>query len=304
MERKMKKDKKELIAFIGPMCVGKSTISELVGEKMKRPVICLDALLSYMRAYVFKFRGVPSYQTWDWTQREVFKNSMSEEKYLEQKEEIDKKIKAGYEELLEYDRVCHLTELINEFYLFEKQIMSAEVEEPRDIAFLHSYCELSFLNKMLDKVTEPAIFDLSGGIGSILKNQTGMYIGGSYFEAESSFEKIQKAVLERFGAVIYIAPGRGYEERYNDEESKPINACYFEDNESFVKFADIMITTHDLFYNNQHEIFKAERDDYNLDNSKLIKELRNKAELNNICDEVICAIDGLTLQTVEGRDYN
>lgn len=285
-------NKNKIIMFIGPMGVGKSTIAQQVGEKMKMPVVSLDELMSYMKM-IYQFRGLPSFEVWKNTQEFVFKDTLDEQSFIKNKKAIDEKIIDGYKKLNTYNDLFNLTSLFNEYYVMQRKLNSCDVYDGMSAAFLNNYCELEFLDVLLNNLNKSVILDSFGGIGSILEAPCDMYIGGSLIKKGENCEELQERVLKRIGTKIFIAPGRGYEERYHDTGSKIVNDAYFVNPDSFYKYADIFIPTNDLFVDSTNEIFKQQRDDYDLESSQKVKDLLNAPEFSHICNEIVESINNL-----------
>ena len=286
--------KKKLIAFIGPMCVGKSTISKIVGKKMNLPVVSFDLLVFFANCMSrYELEKIPSFNDWRKIQLVNFKSSLNSAEYQQRKEQVEEEIKNLYDTLVQYEKICHLSTLTTEACAMEVKKIFSNPYTFKDICFSHIVCELDFLDAVLNKVKQPVIFDLSGGMGSIFTPDSDLNIGGELFSAKKTFEDKQDKILKRFDKIVYIEPGRGFKERSHNKKVNSANKFFIKSKKSFMKYADITITTNDLFTDSASEVFIAERNDYDLKQKEKFETLLNAPEVNHIASEIVDGIQNL-----------
>ena len=286
---------KKSYMLIGPSGVGKSLIAKNLSQKTGLPIFSIDEILAFTQdkysknSLIFNRRKLlkcykklaydngPSYEKnsdLDLKQNEMFNELADMFFYYEKKLGGFNEIKNAYLKHFELD---------DQFDDFTSPLVSI---------YIYQTLTIDVYKIILEKINEPVIFDMPCNFAWFLPKDNIFKECDIDYKAQNSETK---KILESLGSVILVEPGQDFEQR--NPEKKSFYFEYLLNHKSNYKESDIMISTNDFFYDptnpalNTRSICDAE--------AQLTREqLLNKAELNNICDQIITMSQALTCKSM------
>lgn len=275
---------KKSYMLIGPSGIGKSLIAENLSKKTGLPIFSIDEIIEFAKD---RYRsGFPKF-------------FVNKKKLFKHYKELALEYGPEYEKDSKFDQKQNemLKELTDLFFYYEKELnnfravknaylkmcnLDRKYEfEPSPLISLYIFQKLSIdvYKIILNKINKPVIFDMPCNFGWFLPSDE--VFNENYIDYQKINNEMSK-ILDSVGSSILIEPGQDFEKR------SP-TSFYFEyilNNFENYKKSNIIISSNDLFYNPDDKFLRI-RGCFNSEARLKTEELLNKAELNNICDQII-----------------
>ena len=98
-------------------------------------------------------------------------------------------------------------------------------------------------------------------------------------------------IFRKFGQKVFLHPGVDYSHRQNQQYTE--NNILLSNLDRFFEYADLCISTNGFFNEPENPVFKKCRYFIDVNGNTLKKELLNKAEIANVCDQILTGLDEL-----------
>ncbi|MBQ9795916.1 MAG: hypothetical protein IJW36_03050 [Clostridia bacterium] len=293
-------DLKNSITLIGPSSVGKSLIASELSKKLNIPYVCIDDLLVMID---YEQRGLLSI---DKKVQKRFVKLLIED--IKQDEELSvymhnptfrtKEIKLINDFIELYNYYAEMFGGLHHFYgiaqghearqdLFNLPILN--VENLKVVT-------AQIIATIMDIYDKPLVFDVPASFGwetSDLYKKSSINIAFKLKTKNIDLKLIQKFVNSFLNetTTVFLSPGIDYNERNSARFSRE-NNMLLESLSNYYNQADIEISTNALF-NEPSNKFLQKRSWLNPEEAMVKEKLKNKGEINNICDEIILSIEEL-----------
>lgn len=279
-----KENLKKSYMLIGPAGVGKSLIAENLSKKTGLPVFSIDEIIEFAKD---RYRsGFPKFFL---NKNKLFKHykdfALDYGPEYEPGSEFDKKQNEMLNELAElffyYEKELKSFRAVKNAYLKMYKLDKQFEFEPSPLisSYIFQKLTIDVYKIILNKINKPVIFDMPCNFAWFLPKDE--VFEENYIDHQALNHEMEK-ILNNVGSSILIELGQDFEKRSPRE-------FYFEyilNNFKNYKKSDIIISTNDLFYNPDDKLLRI-RDCFNSEARLKNEELLNKAELNNICDQII-----------------
>ena len=277
------------LVLIGPKAVGKSLIAEKLSNKNNIRVFSSD-VLEYFSMFFLSGEIVSLLDL-----KADILDEFSEENFRSKHESCsDEMIERNRNFVVEYlkkidyyDRVVDFVKMRN-IVLKSMQILRSNPNfSLRQQLFVLQQQKILMLSEAIKRLSENVILDLGADIGSVIsltpKEQRVMtqIFGKSYHQ----LLKEQKMFFKQFDSVVYLAPGVDYKEKVDARSNDQYNKIYTENKDSFISYANLMVSMNGIFVDPSNEIFKQEKD---ADAEVWLKKnmLMDKSNVDNICYQI------------------
>lgn len=283
------------IVLIGPKSVGKSLITKRLAERLKDYVIFSSDELENLCALI----DMGNFKNAEEIKKEYideFRRNYKKQKY--DTEELKSRSEKHLEESLQlidffFDNfdLKKLVQMMNE----TRKILCARPNlTEKQMLYLLQYRKIKLLEEALSQIDKPLLCDFGADIGAVI----GLYgveqlrITEALNKPFKNIEKTQKKFFERFASVVYLEPGIDYDQKVDPRWNDRHNKLYTANRESYVAFANFMVSMNGTFYELGNEVFK---NDSMIDFRSIIEKekLMDKANLDSICDQIEKGINDL-----------
>ncbi len=285
------------IILLGPSCVGKTLISETLSTKLNLPVISIDDLLMLVGEEMDGcLNTTPKQQRWfinDLTRQILmapeYKETLINPKYVETQKKL-------MQQLVDFYNFYH--EILGDlkpFYPIIEQNRQTISSANTDDYLITSLNDVStkIINLILQKVDQPIIIDSPGSYGwqflSHLETDTKTKLMLSLKLRPTQAQKEMNNIISSLQSVL-LMPGEDYNKR-NSAVDVSSNNLILKHLDDYID-ADIMISCNGLFFSTDSPYFKQRKW---LDAREILvkEQLKNKAEISNICDQIIYGLQDL-----------
>lgn len=288
-----KENLKKSYMLIGPPGIGKSLISQELSKKTGLPIFSIDEIIGYMKDSN-RF-GFPKIFVNEKRLIKHYKKLAKEygTKY-EQGSELDSKQNEMLKELADYylfynEKLKGFNEIKKAF--FEYLNIDSKLENAFSALISIYIFEVFTVNVykiIASKINEPVIFDMPCNFAWFVPNDK---IFEEFDIDIKSLNNEMSKILNSTNSIL-IEPGKDFEER------NPETSHYFEflvNHRKNYKQSDIIISSNDLFFD-ATDINLKNRSCFNAKSQLKREQLLNKAEVSNICDQIIQMINDLNNQ--------
>lgn len=293
----MKKISKKIITLIGPSGVGKSLIAKNLSKKENMPIICIDDIIQFIDLeQTGKISKKPE------TQKEYalktfneIKNDKEYSKNLETEEGINKTIELIGNIINDYNATLSTIGPLNRYYKIlddnDKLLDSCNLPIEHIVAL--NFLSINLITEIQKHIKKPFILDPPASFGWIVPEEI--------INSQSKFTRAEIKTLEQkmlkflsSTSSILLEPGTDYELRNPSKQTHANNILlnnfntYYESNPTFV------IATNALFFEPNNNYLKQRSWLYAQEH--LVKDkLKNKAEIENITDQIMFSLKGLEI---------
>ncbi len=294
----MNKTQNNSITLIGPASVGKSLISKELSKLTGMPVISLDMIINYITKPInhtsIKAKDVKQLKK---LVNEEVKNTFPYKKgspeHKKQKELIENYITIfeNYFDMFGYH--FGFQELSKIF----QDVSSLPIFNPsnEDYIAIRQICDIKMLEFIFSKFHGSAIFDVPATFA--YKIQTDDTNSNCLINL-NLLDELTKDILSEMGTIVYLEPGEDFEHRQTS--TTPAATMLYQTRENYYQNADVVVSTNGIFPDayKDSETFKHR---FNFDAATIIKKekLLNKAEIANICEQILSSCKNLNLNQPE-----
>lgn len=290
------------ITLIGPSCVGKSLFAKELSKRLNFPVINIDELLDFIELELDgHIDHIPQKQAEyiarclkDISQDAQLKETLTDERYAE----TEKRLIHEFVDLYNYYHALlkdfkPFYDTMNEYAYFYKNI-----HDPVEIICVLNYLTNEMLSKIFDVLNQPIILDSPAPFGWQTNNQLDFF---SKLRLKRSILNIDTATVDNAmndtlskTQTVLLIPGLDYNIRnaFKDVES---NILILENLDNYYP-ANLEITTNGLFNSPDNKYFR-QRSWFDAKETLTKEQLKNKSEINNICDEILAKLEELKSNT-------
>ncbi len=292
------------IILVGPSCVGKSLISEELAMRTGMPLLSVDDIIYFLAemknnglkntpAAIEKYKKLQRRFAFNYQEIKISRNDTEKVALLE--ESIDKIIEKfqAYDEFLELDRYKQLYEgYCNMMLDLNNHGISSHF-----LVVLSQGFTSSILYDIISNLDVPAIIDVSASDGWFSadykpsKHDADVLRWVAYDTHFEAMNNLHDEIFRKFGQKVFLHPGVDYSHRQNK---------YYEENnilvnnlDRFFEYADLCVSTNGFFNEPENPVFKKCRYFIDVNGNTKKDELLNKAEIANICDQILTGLDEL-----------
>lgn len=273
---------KKSYMLLGPSGIGKSLLANKLSKKTGLPVFSIDAIISFTIdkevlgfPYFFINKEVLNIYFSEIANSRGFKyekNSSFEKVQQQMIDELSELFLFYKKELKTFKEIKKVIENGKKLHDDLSNIFSAYVS-----AYIYQDMSVKIFNIISSKIDKPVIFDMPCNFGWFMESENNF--GFDFNKLNNKMSQILNSV----GFSVLFEPGEDFEER------SPETSYYFEflyNHRENYKQSDLIVSTNQLFFDPTNKQIKS-RDDFDAKAKIEREKLLNKAELNNICDQII-----------------
>lgn len=276
---------------MGPMGVGKSLISRKMNEKLKNHAyISIDNLWDL--AIAFHERGPEDFDSYKSMRLSDFYRFYLQQKCVDQNSPDAKELLKIFNKEFDVEtsemRFYFRNFKFDRFYNCVDAYMQIENSSLTLAAksAAKQYYRLKFLEKVMNQIDFPAIFDLGGDIGAVIDLNIFDMNNFDQVMQGKDVSCYQESLLNQFGKRVYLAPGLGYENELDPRINDATNKLYKKSPESYERYANIKLCPNGLFNNSKRPMFGH----LSCDDARALKsqlDTMNLSQIDNVTTQII-----------------
>lgn len=293
-------DLKNSITLIGPSCVGKSLLASEISKKLNMPYVCIDDLIvmiGYEQSGLLNRNKKTQKRFMNLLVQDVstdpeLSRYLRNPKYREKETQLIKEFVDLYNYYADmFGGLHHFYDLLNAYEQrqnrFNTTIMNVENLKVVSAQIIATILEIA---------KSPLIFDVPAPFGwqtddPNLKMSLNVAFGIKSKDINlSDIQMFINSFLNDTKTVL-LTPGLDYNERNSTRHSKE-NNLLLANLDNYYDHAKISITTNGVF-NNPSSRHLQRRSWLNPEEAIEKEKLKNKGEVNNVCDQIIGCIEEL-----------
>lgn len=287
------------ITLIGPSCVGKSLVSKELSKRLNIPVINIDDLIDVIELELNGYlTPSPEQQKQyiasclqDILNDDQLQETLLDDRYIETEKRLVK-------ELVDMYNFYH--NLLGDFGPFYNIISNHDqclpyFENSSECIYSLNHLTNQMLEIIFKKINTPIIIDPPASYGwqasKTITERSSIRLKYSPLKLNiSKTQNIMNSILH-YSQTVLLLPGFDYNQRNAFRNVEANNFILNDLNNYFT--TDLVVTTNGLFYDPENEYLQQRKW---LDAREVIEKenLKNKCEVNNICDNIIIMLDELT----------
>ncbi len=300
------------IALMGGKTVGKTLISTHLQHITKHPMILnLDEIFSFIvrnscgGLYLSEFQKSfllaamnekhlrPLLDDDSISMKEYFNYMRKQEEEVERQNEAIK----YWDEILNFDSMRDIARM---WGLVNKNNSSVNITKNKyyEFLFLQQIIMLELLDRCIEKINVPVIFDLSAPCGAIIdiplneriRIQNTLFKGPNcpfkgFIHSNNSIVGFQNYVLSKIGHRIYLQGGKDYSTRPTKEVFSDDNKVFISNPKSYSFFATSTIVVEDLFKSSDDPALGS-RFSFDVVSANRREKLKNTDKIYSICQQI------------------
>lgn len=279
-------NQKKSIILIGPCGVGKSLIANELSQRTNLPILDIDDIIAFIQADASETLTIS-----EQVQKEFITSHINELKKL------DRQPLSEEETIIENKMVYDLVDLYNTYHKnlggFEQfyqeyynyvRVLNDNMSAQEEIYHLNKLT-LAILKKIFNQTSTPFIISPPASFGFQSVENTNL--NNKFLEYEiNKFLKNTQTIL--------LQPGNDYSLR-NPSGDTSANKTFINNMDKYYKPIRLEISTNALF-NEPENDFLQQRTWLNVREFITKNRLKNKGEINNICDQIVSQLQDLNLE--------
>ena len=288
------KQLKNIVVLLGPKAVGKTLVASKLASKFDGySIFSSDKLENF--AMIFT-RG--NFRSLDEIKSAVEKEFSDENALKKYSGDPDEIVRKNREYVKEYmDSIDYYSQRVDfrkmrQIVYETTKIMSSHEFSVKQLLFIMQYQKFKMVKEALSNIKEPLICDFGADMGALLelsKNEC-KELSIVFNKPFQELRKEQNDFFDMFETVVYLQPGIDYKEKVDPRSSDEHNKLYSENINSYLSFADIVVTMNGTFNDPGNLIFMNDND---FDSGAFAKKesLMNKSNVENICELIASEVE-------------
>ena len=267
------------IVLMGPSGVGKSLIASTLSQKMQLPLLDIDDLAFFIEAEASQHLSQDKQKQQEFIERETkaLKTIKRDTPLTKEEEKKEEQLVCDFVNLYNhyYNLLGGLSQFYPEYFDYRKSMNHALTMH----AQIYALNKFSFqiLDKVFETATTPFIISPPASFGWHTQNPM-------HFKLQFLQNKVDN-ILDSTQNVLLL-PGEDFSLRNPSDATSVNSKLFLKHPEYYYKHADLEITTNALFYEPENDFLK-QRTWLNVRETITKDNLKNNAEINNICDQII-----------------
>lgn len=290
----MKKTISKPITLIGPSGVGKILVAKELSKKLNLDVICIDDLIQFIsleqNGKISKSKS--KQKEYALSVISDLKSMPEYAKFLEKDDTLNKTIELITNVLNEYTKYNNLIGPLKQYYnlLSDNDQLLDKCNKPIELIMALNDLSEKIVSKITHKLKKSYILDVPASFGWEINPSLAEYqCMFSHQTIDSLNQQINNHLCGT--TTILLEPGQDYITR-NPSASIDANKMILNDISAYYNSADIVISTNSLFFEPNNRFLK-QRSWFNAEEYITKDKLKNTAEINNICNQIIESINEL-----------
>lgn len=279
-------NQKNSIVLIGPCGVGKSLIASELSQKTNLPILDIDDIITFIQATASETLTIS-----EQVQKEFITSHINE------LQKLDRKPLSEEETIIERQMVYDLVDLYNtyhknlgdfeqfyqEYYNYIK-VLNDNMSVQEEIYHLNKLT-LAMLKKIFSNTDTPYIIAPPASFGFQSVEKTNLNNKLLEYEINKFLQNTQTILLQ---------PGNDYSLR-NPASETSVSEILINNMDRYYKPVKLEVSTNALF-NEPENDFLQQRTWLNVREFMTKNRLKNNAEINNICDQILSQLEDLSIE--------
>lgn len=277
----MAKNKQENISnsivLIGPSGVGKSLIATTLSQKTNMPLLDIDDLICFIQMDMFGSLSPNAKH-----QRQYIKEQIKDLKSLEREtplspEETKREEQLVYEFVDLYNYYHKLVGGFDQFYSDYYDYTNSKAYTKHEQIYSTNKFAYQIINKVFNTTNTPLVISPPACFGWNSNNP---------FHHNLQFLQTKIGTFLESTQTVLLSPGEDFHLRTISDPSSINDKLLLKYQQNYYKNADLEISTNGLFNEPENDFLK-QRSWLNVRETMTKENLKNTAEINNICDQII-----------------